>query len=370
MAALWPGAKVVDAALRVSIQEIRRALNDDAGYPKFIETVGKSGYRFIAPITMGSGTLEPGGTSLATYMVGRQAELEFLQGHLERANEGRRQVVFVTGEPGIGKTTLVGTFLSHAQANDSTLTAQGQCIEQYGAGEAYLPILDALDGLCGTNNNGLAELLRRYAPSWLLNLPAFIDPAERSQLERQSIGIAPERRLREIAAFLEATAKDQTVLLVLGNLHWADPSTLALISFLARRERAARLMLIGTYRDGKIENLNPPLRQTIEDLELHNYCSRLSLENLSRTAVGEYLAARFLSPQISDELLSAVYQRSKGNPLFMVNVTDYLISAQAIVRHDESIELSRDIDERSTPSTIRQLIERQLERILPRSRNC
>ena len=363
--AVWGCTNVLDAALKVSIGEIRRALGDNAGKPRYIETVGRRGYRFIAPITLQSDTLQPEGTSLLTYMVGRQSELELLQGHLERASLGQRQVVFVTGEAGIGKTSLVTSFLSHVQANDGVLIAQGQCIEQYGAGEAYLPILDALDGLCGTNSNATAELLRRYAPSWLLNLSGLINPAERLQLERQSIGIARERRLREIAAFLEAMTKDQTVLLVLGNLHWADPSTLALISFLARRERAARLMLIGTYRDGKIENLNPPLRQTIEDLELHNYCSRLSLENLSRTAVGEYLAARFASPQVSDELLSAVYQRSKGNSLFMVNVTDYLISAQAIVRHDESIELSLDIDERSTPSTIRQLIERQLEGLSP-----
>jgi DNA-binding winged helix-turn-helix (wHTH) protein len=61
MAALWPGAKVVDAALRVSIQEIRKALNDDAEHPKFIETVGKSGYRFIAPIALQIETLPAGG---------------------------------------------------------------------------------------------------------------------------------------------------------------------------------------------------------------------------------------------------------------------------------------------------------------------
>jgi predicted ATPase len=134
--------------------------------------------------------------------------------------------VFVTGESGIGKNTLVGSFLSHAQANHGALTAQGQCIEQYGAGEAYLPILDALDGLYGPNSNGTAEFLRRYAPSWLANLPGLIDPAERSQLKRRSIGIAAERRIREIAAFLEAIAKDRTILLVLANLHWADPSTL------------------------------------------------------------------------------------------------------------------------------------------------
>jgi predicted ATPase len=72
-------------------------------------------------------------------MVGRQAELELLQAYLERANRGRRQIVFVTGGPGIGKTTLVDSFLSRVQAKNGALTAQGQCIEQYGAGEAYLP---------------------------------------------------------------------------------------------------------------------------------------------------------------------------------------------------------------------------------------
>jgi DNA-binding winged helix-turn-helix (wHTH) protein len=135
LAALWPGTKVVDAALRVSIQEIRKALNDDAEHPRFIETVGKSGYGWIAPITLQSDSFEQHGMSPATYMVGRQAELELLQRHLERARGGRRQVVFVTGEPGIGKTTLVESFLS--QANDGVLIAQGQCIDQYGSGEAY-----------------------------------------------------------------------------------------------------------------------------------------------------------------------------------------------------------------------------------------
>jgi DNA-binding winged helix-turn-helix (wHTH) protein/ABC-type cobalamin/Fe3+-siderophores transport system ATPase subunit len=314
MATLWPGTNVVNAALRVSIQEIRKALNDNAEHFKFIETVGKSGYRWTAPITLQSDSFEQQGMSPPTYMVGRQAELELLQGHLERARRGRRQVVFVTGEPGIGKTTLVESFLSHAQAKDGVLTAQGLCVEQYGPGEAYLPILDALDGLCGTNSDELVGLLRRHAPSWLANLPGLTDPGERSQLKRRSIGIAPERRLREIAAFLEAIAKDRTILLVLANLHWADPSSLALISFLARRERAARLMLIGTYRDHRLEIMNPPLKQTIEDLELHNYCSRLSLGNLSWAAVGEYLAARFASSQVSGELSRRFTSARKAIP--------------------------------------------------------
>jgi hypothetical protein len=104
------------------------------------------------------------------------------------------------------------------------------------------------------------ESLRRYAPSWVFNFPAFTDPTEGAELERQSIGIAPERRLRGIAAFLEAMAAEQTVLLVLEDLQWLDPSTLALISFLARRQEPARLLLIGIYREGEVGRLGHPLK--------------------------------------------------------------------------------------------------------------
>ena len=161
-----------------------------------------------------------------------------------------------------------GTLSKHLPTGDGIVFAQGQCIEQYGAGEAYLPILDVLDGLCGTSRNGTAELLCRYAPSWFVNLPQLADPTERAELERQTIGITLERRLREIAAFLESLAAEETVLLVLEDLHWLDPSTLALISFLARRREPARLMLIGTYREGEVERLNHPLKGVKEELEL------------------------------------------------------------------------------------------------------
>ena len=95
MSAAWPKAKVVGAALRVSIQEIRKALGDESNQPKYIETVGKQGYRFIAPVSLQ--LAEAGGESLLPF-VGREAELDQLRHHLEIANSGKRQIVFVSGE--------------------------------------------------------------------------------------------------------------------------------------------------------------------------------------------------------------------------------------------------------------------------------
>jgi len=80
-------------------------------------------------------------------VVGREAELQRLHGWCEKALKGERQLVFVTGEPGIGKTTLVNAFLAQVAGEGAAWIGWGQCIEHYGAGEAYLPLLEALGRL-------------------------------------------------------------------------------------------------------------------------------------------------------------------------------------------------------------------------------
>ncbi len=124
----WPQTVVSDDALTSCLQELRRALGDDARHPRYIETVHRRGFRFIAPVAASaapvssfkfqvSGTktrnqkLETSNQKLETLLVGRAPELAQLHGWLEKALRGERQVVFVTGEPGIGKTTLVEAFL-------------------------------------------------------------------------------------------------------------------------------------------------------------------------------------------------------------------------------------------------------------------
>ena len=188
----------------------------------------------------------------APSFVGRESEIQKLEGLLQQTIEGTGRIVFITGEPGIGKTSLSDEFLRRARKQQfGIMISRGRCIEQYGTGEAFLPVLDALEKLCLIQESQrMIDILRRFAPSWLIDLPALISPRERESLARQRTGTAPERRLREIAGFLEETTKNRMVVLVLEDLQWADPSTLALISFLARRREAARFMLIGTCRGG------------------------------------------------------------------------------------------------------------------------
>ncbi|HEU4691208.1 MAG TPA: winged helix-turn-helix domain-containing protein, partial [Vicinamibacterales bacterium] len=193
--AVWPGTFVTDAVLKDSVRQLRDALGDDADSPRFIETAHRRGYRFIGRMSSESAltasrddsqdTTDGRAAPLTTGVLGREAELARMNGWLERALRGERQLIFVTGEPGIGKTTLVGAVRDQAAARGICM-AWGQCLEQYGAGEAYLPVLDGLARLGRTPNGGfITEQFRRHAPTWLLELPSLIPAAERETLRQQ-----------------------------------------------------------------------------------------------------------------------------------------------------------------------------------------
>jgi predicted ATPase len=160
-------------------------------------------------------------------VVGREAELAQLQQWWTHAQQGTRQVVFVTGEAGIGKTTLVDAFVAQVAATAAVWLGRGQCIEHYGAGEAYLPLLEAL-GQLGRGPEGarLVELLRQQAPSWLLQMPALVPEAVYDTLHRRAGGVTRPRMLRELAEAVEVLTAEWPLVLVLEDLHWSDSATL------------------------------------------------------------------------------------------------------------------------------------------------
>ena len=109
---VWAGTHVTDTVLRVCVQEIRAALGDTAAESQYVETVRPQGYRFLVP---GDGTAPPPATS-GPIVVGRQRDVEALEGWFQRAAHGDRQLVFVSGEAGIGKTTVLDLVLARLAA--------------------------------------------------------------------------------------------------------------------------------------------------------------------------------------------------------------------------------------------------------------
>ncbi|MGH9839341.1 MAG: AAA family ATPase [Blastocatellia bacterium] len=392
--AVWPETFVSDAVLKVCIGDLRKALGDDAKCPRFIETAHRRGYRFIGQIVEDGETerrrdretegqmaeslsvspslrLSGAHRRLALLptmgLVGREAALAQMRNWLSRARSGERQMVFVTGEAGIGKTALVEAFRQSLAAPEVRL-AYGQCLEQFGAGEAYLPILEAVSRLCREpGGERVVGLLRRHAPTWLAQMPSLVDADERQAIGQATLGVTRERMLREIAEMLEALTLDAPLVLVLEDLHWSDYSTLDLVSYLARRREGARLMLIGTYRPADLILSDHPLRSVKQDLQVRRQCEELSLEDLSQSAVGEYFAARFPQNDFPAELPRLIHERTEGNPLFMVNAVDYLQAAGMIARTDACWRLQAEFAalQLDVPESIRQMIEKQIGHLGP-----
>ena len=376
--AVWPETFVGEAVLKVTIRQLRKALDDDPKSPRFIETAHRRGYRFIGRIAdggqMAAGDLEAGSDKAdlasrlgAAYysprVVGREQPLSRMRSWFEKMLGGERQIVFVTGEAGIGKTALVDTF-ARSIASHRIRIRRGQCLEQYGTGEAYLPVLEAIGRLCREERQ-LVDVLRAHAPMWLLQMPSLVTASDRDSLSREAFGATRERMLREMGDALEALAADLPLVLILEDLHWSDYSTLDLITYLASQRQAAQLMLIGTYRTAELIVSGHPLKAVKQELLARQQCEELALEYLSEEAIAKYLSIKFPANRFPEELAGLIHERTEGNPLFMVNAVDYLVAEGLIGEYEKGWELVVEIDkvEVGVPDSIKQMIEKQVDHL-------
>ena len=286
------------------------------GY-RFIGEAASSQYSVVSnplpqptPFPLAPNTQHPTPT-----LVGREEELAQLHRWLDLALTGQRQIVFVSGEPGIGKTTLVDAFLQQIQETrvpeakesqnaktqkskigNSSLApssqppapvfiGRGQCLEQYGDGEAYLPILEAFGRLCREpETTNLIPLLGQYAPTWLIQMPAVLNDAELANLQQRTQGATRQRMLREMVEAIEAMTVETPLVFVLEDLHWSDYSTLELLAYLAQRQGRMRLLVIGTYRPTALRR-GHPLKTIKPELHIRQKCEELPLQLFSEQEV-------------------------------------------------------------------------------------
>ena len=356
--AIWPTTYVQPQVLRTYVLELRKILGDDAKHPKFIQTLPKRGYRFVATVTektpagfevAGSpGSAQKVGTAA---FVGRDEDLHRLQNLAQLAAGGQRQLVFVTGPAGIGKTALVNAFCETLNTTlPETSIAFGHCAEGLSEKEDYYPIWEAFGQFLASTdqeNTAAPELPWRNP---LQNRPGHLCEA------------------------IEKSAQKKLFILIVEDIQWAHESSLELFSALARRATPVKLMVIATFRPHD-RSTGPYLKSIKQDLLVRHLCTELALAPLAKPALKLLLSRRLEQENLPAELDNFIYQRSGGNPLLVLALLDHMIAERFLVRKGANNEggwqqLSSVVEmEISVPGELATLIELEIDRLNPKEQS-
>jgi DNA-binding SARP family transcriptional activator len=263
--------------------------------------------------------------SLRGPFVGRERALAHLSEQLSRGAHGPGMIL-LSGEAGVGKTRLLEEFATTAGRLGAAVLWGGT-----GAHASYFaagPFAVALEGYAASRpqaeRNELADLypaLARFVPS--------IAASSRHRAPAPD----PHAVILAIARLLTEVARSRRVLLVLGDLHELDPSSLDVLRYLAHLAVRRPWLLIGTVRDEEVET-GTELRRMIDATMRARLCERVAVQSLSRSDCDQLVRASLPGRQAGTELLQQIYTRSRGNPLFIEELVRELHQASELMFTD------------------------------------
>ena len=381
---LWPETYVQPQVLRTYVLELRKLLGDDARQPRFIRSLPKRGYVFLAAVTeTGNGrpviaasvaasqtntqtNTKIGAADSAIHahdrcLIDRERELSVLRACVERLASKTRQVVLISGDIGMGKTALVDKFADELAVSWKITVARGQCVQGM-ARELYYPMLEALAHLCASADGERAcRILARIAPAWLPG-SVRVDQADNDG-PRTHAGTASD-----LCAALEELSAERPLVLVLEDIHWSDEATLDAISALAHRRMPAQLMIVATIssHDTGAEH---PVKRVQQNLRMQRLCTDLELAPLARPHIAELLRRRLRQSALPADLDVFVHQHSEGSPLFALAILDHLIAERFLVQAGSGPNTNWELrgpllqSETGIPDELAQMIEVEIARL-------
>jgi len=289
-------------------------------------------------------------------MTGRKKELAELQASFERAAKGNGCLMSVSGEPGQGKTTLIDEFLLGLTGASQALVGRGRCSERLAGAEAYLPVLEALDSLLdGTERELVAASAKSLAPSWYALLTT-------STGALQAEAPSQERLKRELAALLVEISRQRPLVIFLDDVHWADISTVDLLSYLGTKLDGMHMLILTSYRAPELRTSSPSFLKLQWELQSRGVCRELALDFFSPDETRSCIEVEFPGNHFPPEFSQLLHDRTEGNPLFVVDLLRYLRERRGIVFQDDRWILSGSLTETLSglPETIRSMLHRKI----------
>jgi serine/threonine protein kinase/predicted ATPase len=294
-------------------------------------------------------------------LVGRHHERVQLHALLESVMRGHGLLALIAGEPGIGKTALIENFLSELTTTHRSLAiGRGLCSERLAGTEAYLPFLEALERII-RDTVSLSDLMRHIAPNWYAQVARGTEDTVGASGKLKPT--SRELLNRELGAFLEEASRIIPLVLFLDDLHWADDSTIDLLSYLATRFDTTRILILANYRPEEALLSNPRFVQIARDLEARRRCRKIALDFLSLADIEAYIALEFPQNNFPAAFPRLIYAKTEGTPFFMVEVLRYLRDKRFIAETGGTWTLSGTLPEvdRDLPQSVVVMIQRKMD---------
>jgi class 3 adenylate cyclase/tetratricopeptide (TPR) repeat protein len=294
--------------------------------------------------------------------VGRERELQVLLDRFAEARAGRGQVVFVQGEPGIGKSRLLFEAKRRLEGEDLAWL-EGRCIS-YGYDIAYYPIVDLLRDVfeveetdpegaiqvkVGLAAGALGDDIVPHLPYLKHMLAVDPDDASVAAMDPQ---LRKARVFEALRALLVAGAARRTQVIVVEDLHWIDAISEELLSFLADAVGRSRALLVLTHRPGYEQRLGS-----------RPFFTTLPLQHLSESESAAVAGGLLGAGALPDELRELIFRKAEGNPFFVEEVTKSLVEVGAVRATEDGYVLARKIGEIYVPDTVQDVIRARLDRL-------
>lgn len=304
---VWPDSYVEEGNLNRNVSTLRKALDEKPCDHRYIETIPKTGYRFVSAIRQidyqpPTGVVRKAASS-SICVVGREAERDTLSQAYDRAQKGRGGIVCISGDVGLGKSSLVDAFLDDLIRDNQTFhLARSRCSESLTESEPFMPWIEGLSVLA--EEPALKELIQKAAPQWYREIS-------------HTGARVPARMNRELLDFCKQVSAVHPLIIVIDDFHWADIGSVDLLAFLVSRLESSRVLIVLCYRPVEMKLKRHPFLRLRLDILSRGQGIEICLDPLSRKHVEQFFALAHSNGKAIPGDQALLHAKSEGNPLFL-----------------------------------------------------